>query len=261
MFPSWRIAKVFGIAVYVHWSFWLLILYVLLSEMRTSGFRDGLSSVIFLLVVFGCVFLHELGHAMMALQFGVKTRDITLLPIGGLARLERMPKEPRAEFLIAVAGPAVNVVIAAVIFLVVVATGLLNSVTGTSPLKLGFLSQLFVVNLGLVVFNMIPAFPMDGGRVLRSFLARRRPYVRATQLAVRIGRYFSFAMILVGIVYGQFGLILIGGFMLFAGFAELVQVHTTEIMEKNPGSPFPLNPQAPNDPSNTIDADDFRRID
>jgi Zn-dependent protease len=259
--PSWRIAKVFGIAVYVHWSFWLLILYVLLSEMRTGEFRDGLRSVVFLLVVFGCVFLHELGHAMMALQFGVKTRDITLLPIGGLARLERMPKEPRAEFLIAVAGPAVNVVIAAIIFLVVVASGLVNSLTGTSPFKLDFLSQLLVVNLGLVIFNMIPAFPMDGGRVLRSFLARRRPYLQATQTAVRIGRYFSFAMIVLGIIYGQFGLVLIGGFMLFAGFAELVQVHTTEMMERNPGSPFPFEPLNPDDRANTIDAEDFRRLD
>src|SRR3990172_5668831 len=196
---SWRVGRIAGIDLYVHVTFVILVGWVALSHYlaRRSG-ADALMGVAFILTLFAIVVLHELGHALTARRFGIPTRDITLLPIGGGARLERMPEDPMQELLVAVAGPAVNVGIAAVLAI------LIYVLTGLSPhyeLALvggDFLTKLMWVNLLLVGFNLIPAFPMDGGRALRALLARRGDYVRATQIAASIGQAIA-------IVFGVLG--------------------------------------------------------
>ncbi|MBS1873964.1 MAG: site-2 protease family protein [Acidobacteria bacterium] len=196
---SWKIAKLAGIDVYVHATFLLLLGWVAVAH-RSSG-RAALEGVAFTLAIFACVLLHELGHALAARRFGIPTRDITLLPIGGVARLARMPKEPARELVVALAGPAVNVVISVGLFAWLAATG------GWAPLaQLGvaggpFLERLAIANAGLALFNLIPAFPMDGGRILRALVALRTDYARATRIASRIGQGMA---ILFGIA-GLFG--------------------------------------------------------
>jgi Zn-dependent protease len=195
----------------VHATFGLLIGWVGVVhwvEGRTAlAVVDGIA---FMLAIFACVVLHEFGHALTARRYGIRTRDITLLPIGGVARLERMPDQPMQEFWVAVAGPAVNVVIAGVLYLGLSATGALVPIETLTMTAGSFLERLMVVNLLLVGFNLIPAFPMDGGRVLRSLLALRLPYTRATQIAAALGQGIA-------LLFGFFGLV--GNpFLLFIAF-------------------------------------------
>ena len=178
-----------GIGIYVHATFWILIAFILFMDWSHGhSVATALNGAAFVLVIFGCITLHELGHALMAHRFGIQTRDITLLPIGGLARLDRMPDDPIQELWVALAGPAVNVAIAGLLYVVLLLSG--GGVNFEQFLSFGgnFLNQLMVVNLWLVAFNMIPAFPMDGGRVLRSLLARRLEFGRATRISARIGQ-------------------------------------------------------------------------
>ncbi|MCA9154797.1 MAG: site-2 protease family protein [Planctomycetales bacterium] len=179
---SWRLGTLSGIGVYVHWSFLILPLLVGGTTILSAGPWAAAEAVIFVLAVFGCVVLHEMGHALTARQFGIGTRDITLLPIGGVARLDRMPRKPWQEFAVAVAGPAVNVVIAAVLFLGLIGYGVERMLNPAD-----FLVRLMWTNIALVAFNMLPAFPMDGGRVLRSLLAMVVSYERATNIAAIVG--------------------------------------------------------------------------
>src|SRR5262249_36836735 len=144
----------------------------------------ALSAVVMMLMAFACVLLHELGHALTARRFGIRTLDIVLLPIGGVARLDRMPERPREEILVAIAGPAVNLAIV----LVLVAAGVARWPLRIEELTRGPLPFLFLVNFAMLAFNLIPAFPMDGGRVLRALLATRMPYVRATRIASTVGQ-------------------------------------------------------------------------
>ena len=213
---SWRAGSLFGIALNIHATFLLLLAWVAIGEyQRSHNAMAALGGVLFVLAVFATVVLHELGHALWARRYGIKTRDITLLPIGGVARLERMPREPTQELLVALAGPAVNVVIAGLLYFWLRATGGVPTFVGTTSIQPGFLERAFLarllaVNIWLVLFNLIPAFPMDGGRVLRALLAMRtRDYARATENAARIGRFFA-------LVFGVLGLFVIGNpFLVF----------------------------------------------
>jgi len=202
---STKIGTLAGIDVYVHTTFFILLAWIAFAHWQTEhSAAAALAGVAFILALFGCVVLHEFGHALTAKRFGIKTRDITLLPIGGLARLERMPDDPRQELWVALAGPAVNVVIAVVLFAVVQSTGAAVPISALDVRTGSFLERLMIVNVFLVVFNMLPAFPMDGGRVLRALLAIRMDYTRATQLAANIGQGMAFLFGLLGLFFNPF---------------------------------------------------------
>ena len=197
---SYKIAEVRGIGVYLHITFLLLLGVVGVWSLVDSGAVSAANSVVFLLALFGCVVLHEFGHALMAQRYGIPTRDITLLPIGGVARLERMPDDPKQELWVALAGPVVNVVIAASLFVLLTFTGWWTPISQFTLGEGSFLQRLFLVNVTLVLFNLLPAFPMDGGRVLRSILAMRMDYARATQIAAWAGQAMAVVFGLIGLV-------------------------------------------------------------
>ncbi|HSC29975.1 MAG TPA: site-2 protease family protein [Vicinamibacterales bacterium] len=186
---SAKLGEFAGIGVYVHATFLILVAWVALAHwLAERSVSAALMGVLFILALFACVVLHEYGHALTARRFGIRTRDITLLPIGGLARLERMPDDPRQELWVAIAGPAVNVVIAGILYLVLVSTATLSPIETLSVTSGSFVERLMLVNVILVAFNLLPAFPMDGGRVLRALLAMRMEYTRATQIAASLGQ-------------------------------------------------------------------------
>lgn len=222
-----------GIAVRLHWSFALLPAYILISGLSDGhswemiGLRLGMVAIAFV-----CVVLHEYGHALTARRFGVGTRDITLLPIGGVASLERMPEEPRHEFWITVAGPAVNLVIAVLAIIAMAALGLMAFFTdlllGGASLFSNALLFLAGLNIWLFLFNLIPAFPMDGGRILRSLLAMRMPREKATRIAAGLGRGVAIIGIGYGLMSGQPFLALIGFFIFMAAGAEARNVQQRE---------------------------------
>jgi Zn-dependent protease len=207
------LGRIAGIPVYVHATFALLLGWIAFLHWTSSGSLSAVASgLLFIVALFGCVLLHELGHALAARRYGIRTRDITLLPIGGLARLERMPDRPVQELWVALAGPAVNVAIAAVLFLWLVGTRTLVPLESLSVVGGPFVERLLVVNLFLAVFNLIPAFPMDGGRVLRALLAMRIDYVRATRIAATVGQGVALLFGFVGLFANPF-LILIALFV------------------------------------------------
>ena len=202
---SWRIGEFAGIGVYVHATFLLLVGWLAFRHYRAGdSLAATVEGILFVLAIFGCVILHEFGHALTARRYGVKTRDIILLPIGGVARLERIPDEPRQELWVAIAGPAVNVAIASLIYLWLELTGSLIPAEQLAVAQGPFLQRLMLVNIFLVVFNMLPAFPMDGGRVLRAFLAMRLPYPRATQIAATVGQGLALLFGFLGLVGNPF---------------------------------------------------------
>lgn len=225
---SWKLATVAGIGVYVHVTFVLLLSWLFFADLaRGSQLGEALAGAAFLLALFGCVVLHELGHALAAKRYGIQTRDITLLPIGGIARLERMPRNPVKELVIAAAGPAVNVAIAAILFLWLAATG---GATPRPPVDLvsgPFLNRLLVVNVALVLFNLLPAFPMDGGRILRALLATRMSHARATRFAARVGQGMALLFGFVGL-FGNPFLLFIALFVWIgaAQEADMAEVHS-----------------------------------
>jgi Zn-dependent protease/CBS domain-containing protein len=196
---SFKIGEVRGIELYVHGTFLILLAWIALSHViHGHGAAATLEGVLFMSTIFGIVVLHELGHALAAARYGIRTRDITLYPIGGVASLERLPDQPRQEFVVALAGPAVNVALAALLFGVL---SLTNAPMGAEHLQLvggSFLVKLMWVNVSLAVFNMLPAFPMDGGRVLRAALALRMGHDRATEIAARVGQAMAIGFGLIG---------------------------------------------------------------
>jgi len=211
---TWRLGTLAGIAVYMHPTFLLLLAFVgwqhwLLGRTVAAVF----AGIVFILALFACVVLHELGHALTARRYGIRTRDITLLPIGGVARLERMPDDPIQELWVALAGPAVNVVIAATLYAWLWTTSGFAPIEEVNVVQGPFLERLMLVNAFLVGFNLLPAFPMDGGRVVRALLATRMDYTQATQIAATLGQSMAFLFGFVGLTSGNPFLIFIALFV------------------------------------------------
>ncbi|MEM8811817.1 MAG: site-2 protease family protein [Pseudomonadota bacterium] len=215
---SLRIANIAGVAMRIHVTFFLLIAWVGFIGWQRAGTAGALDGVAFVTLVFLCVTLHEFGHVFAARHYGVRTRDVTLYPIGGVARLERFPKKPIHEFVIAVAGPLVNVAIA-IVLIVMTRTGIAPGALDVTSGEASLASRLIAVNIALVVFNLIPDFPLDGGRMLRALLALRFERVRATGYAARTGQGFGILFGLAGL-FGNPFLALIGVFVFLAAGAE-----------------------------------------
>jgi len=188
---SYRIARVAGIDIKIHVTFLLLLAWFGWIYYHAEGISGAIEGVGFTLLLFLCVLLHEFGHAFAARAFGIRTPDITLLPIGGVARLERMPDQPWQELVVAIAGPAVNIVIGGALFFVLAVKFTFGTLSGIDRFGSSLLVDLLRVNVMLVLFNAIPAFPMDGGRVLRSLLAMVFDYVTATTIAARVGQFIA----------------------------------------------------------------------
>jgi Zn-dependent protease len=220
---SWRIARARGIDLRVHATFVILLVWLAVVYYRETGTVAGAGrGVLFMLALFASVVLHELGHALTARRFGVTTRDITLLPIGGVARLEQIPEKPKQELWIAVAGPGVTLGIAVVLYIALRLLRIPVTPVDETVAQGGsgaFAVQLMWVNVSLLVFNLLPAFPMDGGRVLRAVLALRMEYLRATEVAARIGRAFALLFGIVGLLYNPI-LVLIALFVWLGAASE-----------------------------------------
>jgi Zn-dependent protease/CBS domain-containing protein len=216
---SIHLARITGIDVKLHVTFLLFLAFIGFSYYFTGGASAALEALGLVCAVFTCVVLHEFGHALAARRYGIHTPDITLLPIGGVARLERMPDQPSQEIVVAIAGPLVNVAIAAVLWVLL---GLTNMPHFSAIEHAGgsFLHKLLVINVSLVLFNLIPAFPMDGGRVLRAMLAHTMDYGRATQIAATVGQCLAFVFGLVGLLWGWPMLVLIAFFIFMGAGSE-----------------------------------------
>ena len=232
-----RLGSVFGIRIEVHWTFTLLLIWVAFLELQQgANFDRILMNEALIVFLFVCVVLHELGHALTAKKFNINTEKIILLPIGGVATLEKMPEKPGQELLVALAGPAVNVVIAILLALIVPVKSYFNFDAVVleeilyRPTFQNFLFYLFIANVMLVFFNLIPAFPMDGGRVLRALLTFKLGRVEATKIAAGIGQVLAFFFFVLGLFFNPF-LILIALFIFFGAYGENQMVKRNSLLE------------------------------
>ena len=217
---SFPIGTVKGTVIRIHLTFVLFLVWIGVAHYAQGGQRAAVQGVLFISLLFACVLLHEFGHVFAARRYGVQTPDITLLPIGGVARLERIPEKPAEELVVALAGPAVNVVIAALLFLALGGLPSMDDGMQVQNAGIGLLERLAWVNISLVVFNLIPAFPMDGGRVLRALLAYRLGYARGTRIAAGVGQAVAFALGLAGLLGGNPLLIFIALFVYMGAASE-----------------------------------------
>lgn len=232
---SWNLGTFWGIPVKVHWTFGLLILFVSYSAFASGNkLVQGLGLIAYVLILFLCVILHEYGHALSAKSYGVHTKDIIISPIGGLARLESMPEKAAQEFFIALAGPLVNLIIALFLALILYfTTGSILPVVSDfkfdEPLE--FARYIILMNFALFLFNLIPAFPMDGGRILRALLSIKLGKIRATKIASGIGRIIAIGFVIFGIFNQQLSLSLIGLFIFMMAGNEYNQSKILNILE------------------------------
>ena len=231
---SLNLGRIAGIKIYIHWTFLILLLWIVFSQMQQGkSWEQTLAAALFMVLIFGCVILHELGHALMARRYKIPTRDITLLPIGGLARLERIPEDPKQELWVALAGPAVNIVLAAILGLAIFMWNPqmldLQAVDWQSLSLQSFVINLLLVNLVLAVFNLIPAFPMDGGRVLRALLAFQFSRLQATRMAAALGQFIAIMFAFIGLLYNPV-LLLIAIFVYLGAQFEMNQVENKSIL-------------------------------
>jgi Zn-dependent protease/CBS domain-containing protein len=229
---SWSvpILRVAGIQLRIHITFLLLIGWLAIGYYAEGGSAAAAGRVAFILLLFLCVILHEFGHALAAKSFGINTPDITLLPIGGVARLERMPEEPKQELIIALAGPAVNVVIALGLMIAIDWHRAADSAVVEAS---GLPAKLLAINIMLVLFNLLPAFPMDGGRVLRALLATRMTYARATQIAASIGQGCAFVFGFIGLLWNPF-LLFIALFVYIGASQEAALAQMRDVSRRFP---------------------------
>ncbi len=239
MSASLQLGRFAGIKVQIHWTFWLLFLFIGFMVFANEGtFLDLVWNFVFIIALFICVVLHEFGHALAARKYGVGTRNITLLPIGGVANLKEMPENPKEEFIIAIAGPLVNVVIALLLWFIVPVDQFmiddpemleeqLSGITANN-----FLFYLLAVNVALVVFNMIPAFPMDGGRVFRAILSTRMSRVQATKAATGLGKLLALVFFLFGL-FSNIILAVIAVFIYFGAHSENIVIQQISLLEGN----------------------------
>ncbi|MBA2321213.1 MAG: site-2 protease family protein [Deltaproteobacteria bacterium] len=221
-----RLATVRGIPIRLHWSFFVLVALLAAGGARAAGVSGVLATLGLTTGLFVSVALHELGHALTAERFGIRTRHITLYPFGGVAAIERMPTLPGQELAIALAGPAVNFGLTAM-------AGWVWGATGSTAML-----TLAVMNLVMGVFNLVPAFPMDGGRVLRALLSQRMGHWRATDLSIRIGRGFAWLFLAVGVYLWMPSLLMVGAFLHFALTAERAQLTRQAFAQWHPRDPF-----------------------
>jgi len=251
---SWKLATVAGIGLYVHATFFLLIAWVGVTYWLAGGSAAALSGIAFILALFACVVLHELGHALTARRYGIRTRDITLLPIGGVSRLERIPDDPGQEVWVSLAGPAVNVVIAVALYAWLLLSHTWRPLSALTMAGGPFLERLLLVNVSLAVFNLLPAFPMDGGRVLRALLALRMDYVRATQVAAHVGQAMALVFGLLGLLTNPF-LLFIALFVWIGAAQEASMVQMRTALSGIPVSRAMLtdfHSVAPDDPAKRV---------
>ena len=253
---SVKIGKFLGIDVFIHWTFIILIAWIVMLQLRTNGdLLHILTAVGFILVLFLCVTLHEYGHALAARRYGIKTKHITLLPIGGIAMLEKMPEKPAQELIVALAGPLVNFVIAAVLMIYLYASG--QPLFATQFITLtttdNFIQNLLKINLVLAVFNLIPAFPMDGGRALRAILALKLNRVLATRIAARIGQFIAILFVFWGLFSNPF-LVFIGIFIFLAAQAETTFTQTHSMLSNTSVSDVTMRNYTTLDENDTLQA-------
>src|SRR5271169_686185 len=233
MLWSVNIGSIAGTAIKIHITFLMFLVWIFAAGWAHGGPEAAMGSLIFVVLLFACVLAHEFGHILTARAFGVATPDVILLPIGGVARLERIPEKPSEEFLIAIAGPLVNVVIALVLMVAMRAHLSTQNLAAVESTSVSLVDRLAEVNLFLALFNLIPAFPMDGGRVLRALLATRLGYVRATEVAAAIGQFVAFPLGFIGLMYNPL-LIFIAIFVYLAASAE---AHVVAIRAMSRGVP------------------------
>lgn len=250
---SITLGRIFGIEIRVHMTFFLLLSWIGAMYWVAGGPTAAGYGVLFVILLFACVVLHELGHAMAARRYGIGTKEITLLPIGGVASLERMPEKPEREIFVAIAGPLVNVVIAGLLIIILGGRIDLTKLQSLSDLSAGnMITQLATLNVMLVVFNLIPAFPMDGGRIFRALLAFWFSYPQATRIAARVGQVIAFGFAFLGLM-GNPLLILIALFVFFAASAETATIDLREAARGKCAADAMISSFESLTPSSTID--------
>lgn len=233
---SFRLFNVGGTAVRVHFTFFLLLAWIAVIHWARGGPVEAIDGVLFIVGLFVCVVLHEFGHVFAARRYGIATSDVTLLPIGGVASLERMPEKPSQEIVVALAGPAVNIVIALVLMFVLGARFDLSQMAQLEQAQSTLTGRIAAANLMLFAFNLIPAFPMDGGRVLRAALAMRSgDYAQATERAARVGTFFALLFGVVGLfVVNNPFLVVVALFVWLAAAGEASAVQTSVMLDGVP---------------------------
>ncbi|MFP6738427.1 MAG: site-2 protease family protein [Planctomycetota bacterium] len=246
---SFHLFTAFGIPIKAHWSF-LLLVYFFASQLVEMGKSpegsaipmpaDLATALVFVVCAMVCLLLHELGHSLTARRYGIKTREIKMFFLGGVAMIERSPREPRQELIITVAGPLVNFVIAAILFPLLLLFSNDQPAGEQSmaeqPMAYGLLAFLLAINLVFGLFNLLPGFPMDGGRILRALLALKLPYLKATHIAVRIGQLVGAAFIVLAVmgIWGGISSGLIGALILIVAQGELMRVWAEEARKNGP---------------------------
>jgi Zn-dependent protease/CBS domain-containing protein len=203
----------------MHLTLVILLVWIASSYMMQGlGFSATALGVVLVVTIFAIIVVHELGHALVARRYGIATRDIMLLPVGGIASLERMPDNPKQELAVAIVGPLINLALAAMLFIGIVAVGGTTRISEATTIGGAIATQLMWINVGLALFNLIPAFPMDGGRVLRALLATRMGHERATEIAARLGKFFALLFVVGGIFYNP--MLLLIAFVVWSGASQ-----------------------------------------